>query len=141
MEVMTATVPQQLTIYWDGHCPFCSAIKERLTKLDSEHRLHFVDYNDPAVAEAAAERFSPADLDLEMRAQLADGTWRSGYFALAAIMRDLPMLHWLGLLMQAWIFADVGPKLYRWAANHRYGISLVLGLAAPCSQSCRFARS
>jgi len=140
MEV-TANGNGKLVVYWDGQCPFCSAIKQRFSALDTTHRLNFVDMNDPAVAETAAPRFTPAELTEEMRVKMPDGTWRTGFFAWAAVLRTLPLLRWLGILMQSWLLADIGPKAYRWTADHRYAISRLLRLPAPCAPdgSCRIA--
>ncbi len=140
MEVeQSAKSTRGLTIYWDAHCPFCSAVKSRMLKFDANRELNFVDMNDPAVASTALPRFSSADLNHEMHVLLPDGTWRTGYFAAAVILLRLPAWSFLGRLMSVWVFADIGPKLYRWVAEHRYGISTLLRLPTPCdaSGSCR----
>jgi predicted DCC family thiol-disulfide oxidoreductase YuxK len=128
-----------ITVYWDGQCPFCAALAERLRQYDTEQALRLVDYHDASVAATALPRFSVADLDREMHASLSDGTWRIGYFAWAAVLIRLPRWRLLGHIMEAAIFADIGPKLYRWVAARRLTLSRLLGLPAPCTHAsaCR----
>ena len=141
MEIIRVVSPDEITVYWDGQCPFCSAMKERLAAFDTRRTLLFVDLNDPEIAATAAARFTRSELVDEMRVRMPDGTWRTGYFAWAAALRALPALAWFGTLMQLWVFADIGPKVYRWVANHRYLISQALRLPSPCNpnDACRIA--
>ncbi len=148
MTVAEQTVPSalqnadhnaHLVIYWDGLCPMCGAIKARFEPFDSRRLLVFVDLNDPEVARTAAPRFTSSELADSMRVRMPNGTWRSGYFAWAAILSALPAWRWLGAIMGFWVFADIGPRVYAWVAGHRYEISRVLGLPRPCrvDDACR----
>ena len=130
-------------VYWDGECPFCSALADRLRSWDTARLLHLVDYHDSSVAEGALPRFSLADLDTEMHARLPDGTWRIGYFAWAAVLKQLPTWRFIGRIMEMAIFADIGPKFYRWVAGRRLQISKILGLPEPCTRdsACRLPAS
>lgn len=128
-----------LFVYFDAQCPLCVAGAMRFQQFDANHRLRFVDLHDPVWASRAALRFSQADLDSAMRVQLPDGTWRSGYFAWAVILENLPAWRWLGRLMSFPLFYSVGPAFYRWVAGHRLQISRTLGLPPPCDANgvCR----
>jgi predicted DCC family thiol-disulfide oxidoreductase YuxK len=110
----------------------CLAGAARFQRFDSGHRLRFVDLHDPHWAAQAASRFSADDLNSEMRVQMPDGTWRTGYFAWAAILENLPVWRWLGRLMRFPLFYGVGPAFYRWVAARRLTISRTLGLPPPC---------
>ncbi len=116
----------------DGSCPFCRAVQEHVEPYDTNHRLNFVDYNDPAVAARAP--FPRARLDEEMHVHAAEGSWYAGYFGWVAVLRELPRLAWLGWMMSAPPFRWFGPGIYRWTARHRYRIP---GFPAPCpTDSC-----
>jgi predicted DCC family thiol-disulfide oxidoreductase YuxK len=120
----------------------CLAGAQRLERFDKNGSLQIVDLHDSRWAEHAADRFSPEDLFDLMRVQLPDGTWRSGYFAWAAVFEELPSLHALGLLMRFPLLYGLGPSIYRWIADHRIVISRVLGLPDPCDTNgtCRIVR-
>jgi predicted DCC family thiol-disulfide oxidoreductase YuxK len=126
-------------VFWDGQCPFCAAVATRMLRFDTEHALRLVDYHDAGIAATAWPRFTAADLDREMHAYLPDGTWRIGYFAWAVVLKRLPKWRLLGRIMELPVFADAGPKAYRWFANRRLLVSKLLGLPAPCPTdgSCR----
>jgi predicted DCC family thiol-disulfide oxidoreductase YuxK len=132
-----------ITIYWDGECAFCAALAERLGRFDTNRRLRLVDYRRPDIAATALPRFTFADLDAEMHALMPDGTWRIGYYAWSAALGRLPALSWLGWIMDWALFADIGPKIYRWIADRRLLISRIAGLPAPCGEggSCRLPRA
>ena len=92
-------------------------LKSRFEPFDTHHRLEFIDLNDPMVAGTAAPRFTPEELVGSMRVRVPNGTWRSGYYAWAAILGVLPSWKWLGAMMNIWVFADIGPKVYAWIAG------------------------
>jgi len=133
---------RRLLVYIDGQCPMCLAGAKRLEQFDKNGSLQIVDLHGTRWAEHAADRFSPEDLFDLMRVQLPDGTWRSGYFAWAAVFEELPSLHALGLLMRFPLLYGLGPSIYRWVADHRIVISRVLGLPDPCDENgaCRIVR-
>jgi predicted DCC family thiol-disulfide oxidoreductase YuxK len=122
----------KLEVFLDGSCPFCRAVQQRVEQFDTDQRLKFVDYNDPAVAARAP--FPRARLGQEMHVHAADGFWHVGYFGWMAVLHELPRLAWLGRLLDAPPFRWLGPGIYRWTARHRYRIP---GFPAPChTDSC-----
>ncbi len=129
----------KLQVYWDGQCPFCAAISSRLPFFDEHRRIELVDYNNPEVAATALPRFSFDDLNTEMHVAMPNGTWRIGYWGWSAVLAELPKFKWFARIMNLPIFADIGPKAYRWIADHRLVISKALGLPPPCDSTgaCR----
>ncbi|HEV8385307.1 MAG TPA: DUF393 domain-containing protein [Candidatus Acidoferrales bacterium] len=105
-------------IFTDGGCPFCQWARARVEPFDTNERLKFLDYNDPAVA--AQTPFSREELDQEMHVRAPDGMWHAGFAAWVAVLRALPLLSWLGALLGSGLFRNSGPKLYRWVARNRY---------------------
>lgn len=135
-------VTKRITVYIDGQCPMCVAGAERFRKFDKTNSLRFVNAHEPQWAAQAAARFTTSDLNREMRAQMPDGTWRTGWFAWAAILENLPVWRWLGRLMRFPLLYGVGPALYRWVAAHRQPISKALRLPPPCDENgvCRLGK-
>lgn len=117
----------------------CQEVARRLEKFDRDGALRFVDLHDPKWSEYAADRFDEQDLFDLMRVQMPDGTWRSGYFAWAAVMEQLPFWRPLGLLMRFPLAYGIGPDIYRWIAKNRISISRALRLPEPCDENgvCR----
>ncbi len=131
-----------MTVYVDGQCPMCVAGANRFQRFDARNRVRFVNLHDSFWALQTGQRFSGRDLRQEMRAQMPDGTWQTGYFAWAAILRALPLWRPLGMLMGLPLFYAVGPAVYRWVAAHRLQISRLLRLPPPCDENgvCRLDR-
>jgi predicted DCC family thiol-disulfide oxidoreductase YuxK len=124
---------KQYEIFTDGGCPFCQWARARVEPFDTNERLKFLDYNDPAVA--AQTPFSREELDREMHVRAPDGMWHAGFAAWVAVLRALPLLSWLGALLGSGLFRKSGPRLYRWVARNRYRLP---GSPPPCrADACR----
>lgn len=128
--------------YVDGQCPVCVAGVDWVRRFDRSGAVLFVDLHEPDWAARAAGRFSTEDLKTEMRVHMPDGTWRTGYFAWAAILDQLPALRIVGQLMTLPILYGIGPATYRWIADHRQLVSRILHLPPPCDENgvCRLNR-
>lgn len=131
-----------IVVYIDGECPMCVAGANRLRRFDTRRRIRFVNAHEPQWAERAADRFGARAVDGEMRAEMPDGTWRSGYFAWAVILSEMPKLRPFGLMMRFPLLYGVGPAVYKWVANHRLEISRALRLPPPCDENgvCRLGQ-
>ncbi|MDQ2800924.1 MAG: DUF393 domain-containing protein [Armatimonadota bacterium] len=125
---------KSITVYIDGQCPLCVAGALRFRQFVKTNSVCFVDSHDLHWATRAAARFTAEEMAGSMRAQMPDGTWRTGWFAWAAILEALPPWLWLGRLMRLPIFYGIGPALYQWVAKHRQGISQTLRLPPPCDE-------
>lgn len=102
----------------DGACPFCQWVRSRIEPFDTDRRLEFFDFNDPATAARAP--FTREELECEMHVLAPDGSWHAGYAAWIVLLRALPLLRWLGALLSTEMFRKRGPKLYAWIARNRY---------------------
>ena len=131
-----------IVVYIDGECPMCVAGANRLQRFDRRRRVRFVNAHDPQWAGRVGERFTQSEVRGEMRAEMPDGTWRTGYFAWAAILSELSTLRPLGLLMRFPLLYGVGPTVYKWVAAHRLEISKALRLPPPCDENgvCRLGQ-
>ncbi len=120
--------PAKYEIVTDGACPFCQWTRARVEPFDTAGRLRWLDYNDPDVAGAAP--FTRDELVSEMHVRAPDGTWSSGFGAWLVVLRALPLLSWLGWLLETPLFRAAGPRMYRWIARNRYRWP---GSPPPCS--------
>jgi predicted DCC family thiol-disulfide oxidoreductase YuxK len=107
-------------IFLDGSCSFCQWTRAKIEPYDSDGRLRFVDYNDPAVAAQAP--FPRAELDQEMHMRTPDGRWLRGFEAWLALMLVLPKLVWLGRIASLPPLRWLGPPVYGFIARHRYSL-------------------
>lgn len=129
----------RITVFVDGECPMCVAGALRLHKLDGRHAVHFVNVHDAADDAPIPKRLLDLATRKSMVARMPDGTFRTGYFAWVAMFRAMRRTRLLGALMDLPIFYGLGPKVYRWIADHRQAISQLLRLPPPCNPdgSCR----
>jgi predicted DCC family thiol-disulfide oxidoreductase YuxK len=109
---------KKFDVFMDGGCAFCQWARARIEPFDTDERLNFLDYNDPAVAEQAP--FSRDALDREIHVRAPDGAWHAGFAAWVVLLRAMPFLKWLGALLGSSMFRNFGPKLYRWVARNRH---------------------
>jgi predicted DCC family thiol-disulfide oxidoreductase YuxK len=103
---------------------------------DTDDRLRFFDYNDPAVAAQAP--YSREELDRELHVRAPDGSWHMGFQAWLVVLQAMPFLRWLGRLLGSRLFVKTGPKLYQWVARNRRRLP---GSPPPCRADAAAAKS
>lgn len=115
----------ELTLYFDGHCPFCAAEMDRLRRWDTAGRLAFIDIS--------ASGFDPASLGVDMAA--LDRELHSRTAAGKMLIGVDSMLAAYTLVGRAWLVSPLRVPLlrsclawlYRGFARHRYRFSRWLG--------------
>ncbi len=128
---------RKVEVFYDGHCPFCVASRDRIAALDAEHRLVFCDMNIASSLAIASPRFPADALAEQMHVLMPNGTWRVGYFAWVEIVRELPMGRVLASVLQFPPIAEVGHAAYKLIAANRHFMSRLLNLPPPCnSKGC-----
>ncbi len=119
------------TSSWTAPAHSAAGRKRRIEQYDSNSRLQFLDYNDPAIAAQAP--FPRKELDNEMHVRTPEA-WLKGFEAWLALLRVLPRLVWLGRIASVPPFRWIGPYAYRFIARHRYSLP---GAPARCEgDSC-----
>ncbi|MES2262871.1 MAG: DUF393 domain-containing protein [Pseudomonadota bacterium] len=115
----------ELTLYYDGNCPFCAASMQKLRGWNGAGRLAFVDI--------AADGFDPAPLGVDMtalnrelHALTAGGILLAGTDSILAAY-TLAGQGWRVLLLRVRPLRPLLAALYRKFALHRYRISAMLG--------------
>ena len=126
-----AVAQTKIEVYTDGHCNLCRWVHARVEPLDRDHRIDWLDYNEPEILERATPHTREQMAD-EMHARTPDGRWTRGYFAWIEVVRVLPRWKWLAPLMAIWPFTSLGPVFYRWLASRRYKL---FGVPPPCDAS------
>ena len=119
----------ELTLYYDGRCPFCATEMARLQSWNRAGRLAFVDI--------AADGFDPLPLGLDMaalnresHARRADGALLVGIDSLLAAY-TLVGRAWLVWPLRVRFLRPVLGFAYRGFARHRYTMSRWLGYRLP----------
>lgn len=119
----------ELTLYYDGRCPFCATEMARLQSWNRAGRLAFVDI--------AADGFDPLSLGLDMaalnresHARTADGALLVGIDSLLAAY-TLVGRAWLVWPLRVRFLRPVLGLAYRSFARHRYTMSRWLGYRLP----------
>ncbi|WP_307728996.1 DUF393 domain-containing protein [Massilia sp. IC2-477] len=118
-----------LTLYYDGRCPFCVGSMRRLHDWDRKRQLAFVDIAQPG--------FDPSPLGADMAALNRElhGMTRAGEVLvgidcmLAAY--TLAGRGWMVWPLRVRALRPLLASAYRWFARHRYAISRRLGLRLP----------
>ena len=125
----------KIEVYTDGNCNLCRCMRARVEPLDRNHRIEWLDYNNPEILHRAAPHTREEMADA-MHARTADGGWTKGYFAWIEVIRVLPRWKWLVRILSVWPFTRIGPVFYRWLAARRYTL---FGVPPPCDANgvCR----
>lgn len=119
----------ELTLYYDGKCPFCSAEMRRLAGWDRVNRLDFVDMSQ-AGFDPSHLQLTMDDLNREMVSQRADGAVLIGVQSLLAAY-TLVGKGWLVWPLRVPLLRDMLSWMYRLFARNRYKMSRLLGYKAP----------
>lgn len=115
-----------LTVYFDGQCPFCVMEIDRLKQWNRAGRLGFIDITEPG--------FDPASLSVTMAAlqealhsKTSDGRLLVGIDSMLAAYR-LVDKGWLVWPLGVGVLRPGFAAFYRWFAKNRYRISRAMGL-------------
>ena len=131
------TTPE-LTLFYDGNCPFCLTEMRRLRQWNHAGKLEFIDINtpefDPKILGVTME-----DLDRQLHSQAQDGRVLIGIDSifLAYTLIDKA---WLVFPLRVRFLRPAMSYLYRKFARHRYQFSALLGYkkSAHCDgSSCK----
>ena len=118
----------ELTLYYDGKCPFCAAGMKRLAESDKAGNLAFVDIAQPGFDPAQLE-VSMEALNLEIHSRTAAGEVLVGVASLLAAytLTGRGALVWP---LRVPVLRSVLAYLYRAFARNRYTMSRLLGYKA-----------
>src|SRR6476646_4420535 len=115
----------ELTLYFDGNCPFCAAEMKRLRTWNTAGKLEFVDMTDP-LFDPALLGVTMADLDRELHSRTASGIMLVGIDSMLAAY-TLVGKAWLVWPLRIAFLRPVLTSLYRRFARNRYRFSRLLG--------------
>lgn len=104
------------TLIYDGECGICQQAVSLLKRWDREHVLHYLPFQDQAVA-----RFGIAlpKLAAAMHLILPDGRVFTGADAAPELLRLFPGKRWLAPLFQIPGVLPLGRRIYAWIATRR----------------------
>jgi predicted DCC family thiol-disulfide oxidoreductase YuxK len=108
----------RIEVYYDGWCPLCTALRNRLERLDWLGRLQWRSIRDQGVAAALGV---PAER-LEQRMHVRDprtGIVVDGIWAVAAVATRLPALMPLWPVVAGAAAVGLGQPLYDYIASRR----------------------
>lgn len=120
---MSAT--EELTLYYDGNCPFCLAEMHRLMRWNRAGRLGFVDISAPDF-DPAPLGVDMAALDRELHGSTADGRLLVGIDSMLAAY-TLVGRAWIVLPLRVRVLRPLLASLYRGFARNRYRFSRWMG--------------
>lgn len=115
-------LPQADVVIYDGSCPLCSGIAQRLHRLDGQGRLAFLTLGDPQVAQRYPD-LSRAELLKYVYVIDRDGQRHQGAGAVRYLSRRLPALWPLAPLLHLPGSVPLWRWLYREVSEHRYWLS------------------
>jgi predicted DCC family thiol-disulfide oxidoreductase YuxK len=122
----------ELTLFYDGQCPFCAAEMGRLKRWDHARRLAFVDVSlaDFKLEQMGVDGVDMAALDRELHSLTAHGRLLVGIDSMLAAY-TLVGRAWLVWPLRVRLLRPSLSYLYRAFARNRYRFSRLLGYAPP----------
>lgn len=109
---------KNLTVYYDGTCPMCTAFKSQSDKNTDQHEIRFLDvHTDPI-----PNFLSKEDILSEIRVVDSDGNVSKGSDSIFAVLRRHRWLFWLGYLGSLPIIKQCARPIYRLISAQRYFI-------------------
>ncbi len=110
-----------VTVYYDGWCPLCSGIQDRLLRMDWLGKLAFASMREPGVAESLGVPAGRLAERMHVRVHRTDGTGQvvDGIQAVLAIAARIPLLWPLWPLIWLSAVTSLGGWLYDLIAARR----------------------
>jgi predicted DCC family thiol-disulfide oxidoreductase YuxK len=121
----------ELTLFYDGQCPFCKAEMTRLERWDQHHRLCFVDVANPSF-DIATTGVTFADLDRELHCMTQSGEMLKGLDSMLAAYTLVDKAY-LVLPLRIPFLRPYLSKAYLAFARNRYKFSRLLGYGKSAS--------
>lgn len=115
----------ELTLYFDGYCPFCATEMQRLRHWDVTGRLGFIDISAPDF-DPAPLGVDMAALDRELHGMTTAGSLLVGIDCMLAAY-TLVGRGWLVLPLRVPLLRLLLACLYLWFARNRYRFSRWMG--------------
>lgn len=105
-----------MDVYFDGDCPLCVREIAWLRRLDRHARLHLIDIASPDFE--APEGKTHETLMAEMHVRTADGKWRKGVDAFAAMYRAVGIIP-IAMLLESKLLKPIAERAYAIFARNR----------------------
>ena len=119
----------ELTLYYDGRCPFCVKAMRRLQAWNTAGRLDFADIRRPGF-DPSFLGVDMAALDRELHGRTREGSVLAGIDCML-VAYTLVGRGWLVWPLRIRFLRPLLARAYRWFARHRYAISRRLGIRLP----------
>jgi predicted DCC family thiol-disulfide oxidoreductase YuxK len=123
----------ELTLFYDGKCPFCKAEMTRLERWDQHQRLCFIDIANPSF-DISATGVTFADLDRELHSMTRSGAMLKGLDSMLAAY-TLVNKAYLVLPLRIPFLRPYLSQMYLAFARNRYKFSRLLGYGKAISSS------
>ncbi|MDI3328503.1 MAG: DUF393 domain-containing protein [Alicyclobacillaceae bacterium] len=114
----------RLTVFVDGHCRFCRRTGQWIRRLDWLGLFQVLSYRDGASYVRYGLNMEAVDREIHVvKRQGGRVTVYRGFDAVMAIIRHVPLLWPLLPVVGLLRGLGLGPRLYRWLADHRVFIA------------------
>lgn len=118
-------IAPQLTLFYDGNCPFCAAEMARLQRWNSSGKLAFIDISQ-ANFDPSPLGVDIAELDKELYSQRPNGEILIGIDSMLAAYTIVGK-GWRVLPLRIKLLRPLWTSLYRKFARNRYRLSRLMG--------------
>lgn len=115
------------SLLYDGACPVCVSLVERVRRWDRLGALEFLPIGDPEASRLFPELSSEALQESLHLVGPGGRVWR-GARAVEELTRILPPWRWAAPLFRIPLARPLAARVYRWVALNRFR----LGCAGPC---------
>jgi len=116
------TKPNALSVWYDGDCPVCRHEVALYRRIDRDDLITWIDIVALADNELPVGK-TREDLLGKFHARAADGPWKIGVDAFAAIWQRLPVLKWFAFVFRLPIIRQIAQVAYlgflKWQRHHR----------------------
>ncbi|WP_048600386.1 thiol-disulfide oxidoreductase DCC family protein [Rubeoparvulum massiliense] len=120
----------KLEVYYDGWCPMCTAIRQRLEKMDRLRLLTWVSIRDQAAVQRIPIPFAALETRMYTK-KVRNNTYVSDIRAIAAIVARIPLLWLFWPFLKLAQFTGLGSYVYHYVAKKRRIVPV-----GACDESC-----
>jgi predicted DCC family thiol-disulfide oxidoreductase YuxK len=116
-----------VTALFDGKCVLCQTTRHIIKAIDWFNRVEFLDLHHQSEVEMPFPDFDHTAMMGEIHV-VADNEVYAGFDGVRRMLRETPLGFAAWLIFSLPGMGWLGPKVYRFIAEHRYGINRLLGV-------------
>lgn len=124
-----------VTALFDGNCVICQTTRRIIKAIDWFNRVEFLDLHNKAEVDMRYPDFDHTAMMGEIHV-VTDNDIHAGFDGVRRMLRETPLGFPAWMIFSLPGMGWLGPRVYRFIAEHRYGINRLFGVELSVEDEC-----